>query len=248
MSELYIRAADDANRLHDAIGVLLKALLQVLRHSQHGRDAIAVSRVHTHRVHVFDEADGDHLVLRVAHDLEFELLPTEYRLFDEYLVHQTGGNPAGRDSAQFLDIPGHAAACATKRVGRANHNRVAQFLRDLLSLLDAEGRAAARHLYAQTIHRILERDAVLTALDSVRLDADYLHAVLVQYALLVKLCGKIQSGLTAQVRQYSIRALLRNNLLQALNSERLHVRRISHPRIGHDRCRIGVDQDDLVPG
>ena len=70
MCELYIRAADHLNGLHDLVRLLLKAFLTLFGDGQHGRGAEGVSGVNTHGVNVFDEADGDHVVVRVPDDLK----------------------------------------------------------------------------------------------------------------------------------------------------------------------------------
>ena len=69
MGELDVRAADDADLLNDLVGLLLQALLQILADSEHRGGAEGVARVHAEGIDVLDEADGDHVVLRVAHDL-----------------------------------------------------------------------------------------------------------------------------------------------------------------------------------
>jgi hypothetical protein len=50
--------------------------------------------MHAHGVDVLDEADGDHLVLGVADDLQLQLFPAQHRFLDEDLVDQAGAMPA----------------------------------------------------------------------------------------------------------------------------------------------------------
>ena len=95
MSELDVGAADDLDGLDDAVGVFLKAFLQGRIDGQHGRRAIGVPGVHTHGIHVFDKADRDHLVLGIAHDFQFQLLPAENRFLYQNLMHQTGRKARG---------------------------------------------------------------------------------------------------------------------------------------------------------
>ena len=75
--------------------------------------------MHAHGVHVLDEADGDHLVLGVADDLQLQLLPAEHRFLDQDLADQAGGEAAAGDHAQLLDVVDQAAAGAAHGVGRA---------------------------------------------------------------------------------------------------------------------------------
>ena len=82
VGELDVRAANNSDGLDDPVGVVLELRLELRINRQHGRDAIGVAGMHAHGVHVFDEADGDQLVLGVAHDFQFQLLPAEHGFFD----------------------------------------------------------------------------------------------------------------------------------------------------------------------
>ena len=42
--------------------------------------------MHADGINVFDEADGNHLVLRVPNNLNFKFLPAKDRLFNKDLV------------------------------------------------------------------------------------------------------------------------------------------------------------------
>ncbi len=149
MRELDVGAADHLDGLDDPVGVLLELPLQFRRDGQHGRGAVGVAGVHAHGVHVLDEADRDHLVLGVADDFQFQLLPAQHRLFDQDLPDQAGGDAAAGDHAQLLDVVDQPAARAAQGVGGPDHHRVAQLGRDALGFLDRVGRRAARHLDAQ---------------------------------------------------------------------------------------------------
>ncbi len=203
--------------------------------------------MHAHGVDVLDEADRDHLVLRVADDLELELLPAENGLLDQDLADEAGGEAAGGDDPQLLDVVDQPAAGAAHRVGRADDDRVAEVGGDLLGLLDAVGGRAARHLDAEPVHRLLEGHPVLAALDGVGLDADDLDAVLLEDA---RACAssdaEVQAGLPAEVGQQGVGPLLGDDLRQRRERQRLDVGRVGHAGVGHDRRRVGVHQHDLV--
>jgi hypothetical protein len=78
-----------------------------------------------HRIDVLDEADRDHLILGVSHDLEFQLFPAEHRFFDEHLVHHAGSQPPGGDGLQFLDVVDQASTRAPEGVRGSDNHRVA---------------------------------------------------------------------------------------------------------------------------
>ena len=246
MAELNVGAADHADGLDDGVGGPLQPLLQFLGHGEHGRGAERVAGVHAHGVHVLDEADGDQLVVRVAHHLEFQLLPADDALLDEDLADAAGGDAAGGDDAQLLQVVDHAAAGAAHGVGRADDHRIAEFGGDALGVLHRVHGGAARHLDAEPVHLLLELDPVFAALDGVQVDADHLHPVLLEDALPGQVGAEVEGRLAAQVGQQGVGPLAGDDLLQRVHVERLDVGDVGHLRVGHDRGRIGVDEHDAV--
>ena len=199
-----------------------------------------------HRVDVLDEADGDHRPLGVPHHLELKLLPAEHRLLDEHLVDHGRSQAARADRAQFLGVVDQPAAGAAHRVGRTQHHRVAELAGHLLGLGDRGDGAAARHLDAKFVHGGLELFAVLAAADGVLLDADGLHPVFVEDAGLGELAGQVEPGLAAEVGQQRVRPGTGDDLGEAGHVEWGDEGLVGHHRVGHDRRRVRVDQDDLV--
>ncbi len=54
---------------------------------------------------------------------------------------------------------------------------------------------------------------------------------------------EIQAGLPAERRQQAIRPLALDDPADDLGRQRLDVDRVGHVLVGHDRGRVGVDQD-----
>ena len=73
--------------------------------------------------------------------------------------------------------------------------------------------------------------------------ADQLHAVLLQDAGRVQRHRGVERGLAAERGEQRVGALLLDHLLDELRRDRLDVRRVRELRVGHDRGRVGVDQD-----
>ena len=69
-----------------------------------------------------------------------------------------------------------------------------------------------------SLHRFLEGDAVLAALDGVTWTPMTLHAVLLQHAGLGQLRGEVQAGLAAEVGQQRVGPLLLDDLGHALGT------------------------------
>ena len=245
--ELHVRAADDLDGVHDLVRLALQLLLHVLGDGEHGRRAEGVARVHAQGVDVLDEADGDHVAVLVAHDLQLQLLPAEHALLDQHLADERGLQPARAHRGQLQRVVDDAAARAAHGVGRAQHHRVAETVRDGERLVHGIGDLGSGHVDAQVVHRLLELDAVLAALDGVHLHADDLDVVLVQHAQLVQLRAEVQAALPAEVGQEPVRPLLFDDVGQPLGVERLDVGHVRDARVRHDGGRVGVDQHDLIP-
>ena len=160
---------------------------------------------------------------------------------------ERGVEAARADRAQLLDVVAEAAARAAHRVRGAHDDGVADLLlHELDRRLDGVDDARLWRLDAELLHRLLEDLAVFAALDRVEVDADHLHAVPVEDALLRKLHRQVEARLSAEVRQNRIGTLLRDDLLKSRLVEGLDVGRVGHHGVGHDRRRVGVHQDDLV--
>ena len=246
MGELHVGAADDLNALDDLVRSLLKPLLTFFGNGEHGRGAEGIAGMHAEGIDVFNEADGDHVVVRITHHLKLQLLPAEDGFLHQDLPHQTGLKPSGADGFQLFFIIDQAAARAAHGIGGTKHHRVPQTVRDPKRLLHAVGDLASCHFNAEGVHGLLEFDPVLTPLDGVHLDADHLYIVFIQNARLAQLRAQIQAGLAAQIGQQGVRALLGDDLLQPLYVQRLNVGNIGGFRIRHDGGRVGIDQHDLI--
>ena len=91
---------------------------------------------------------------------------------------------------------------------------------------------------------LLEDLAVLALVDRLEARADELDVVLLEDAVVVQVDGRVQRGLAAQRRQDRVGPLLGDDRLDDLPRDRLDVGRVGEVGIGHDRRRVGVDEDD----
>ena len=80
--------------------------------------------MHAHRIHVFNEADGDHVVVFIPDHFQFQLFPAQDGFFHQDLMDNAGLEPPGADCFQFFLIIYQAAAGAAHGVSRAQHHRV----------------------------------------------------------------------------------------------------------------------------
>ena len=201
-----------------------------------------------HRVEVFDRADDDALVLVVAHHFHLVFLPAEQAFLDEDLVHRRGVEAGLGHAVVLFAVVGDAAARAAQGVGRTDDD--GEFAADerdrLAGFLEGLDHARARDVEADFQHQLLELLAIFAALDGVFLRADQFHAVLGEDAGAGELEGKVQRGLTSERREEGVGLLLGDDAFHGFDRERFHVGDVRGLRIGHDRGRIGVHQDDAV--
>ena len=65
-------------------------------------------------------------------------------------------------------------------------------------------------------------------------------------AFLFQLHSQIEPGLSANPGQNSVRPLFAHYFGNVFESQRLHVDLVRNGRIGHDRCRVGIAEDNFV--
>ena len=75
--------------------------------------------------------------------------------------------------------------------------------------------------------------------------ADELHVVLGEHAFFFELDRQVERRLAADGRQHGVRLFALDDALEHLDGQRLDVRPIRQLRVGHDRRRVAVDEDDL---
>jgi len=89
MRKLNVGAPDNFNGFHDCIRMLLQAFLKVFGDGKHRRTK-GIAGVDTHGIHVFNDSNSDHLILRIPDHFQFQFFPAQYGFFDEYLVDNAG--------------------------------------------------------------------------------------------------------------------------------------------------------------
>ena len=245
--ELHVRAAgiDPDLAQHRDRGVA-HALVFLVGQRQRRCDGDAVAGVHAHRVDVLDRADDDAVVRAVADHLHLVLLPAGHGFLDQDLADRRGVEAAGGQLVELRAIVGDAAAGAAERVARPDHRRQADLGERRLRLGERAGDGAARQLEADLGHRGAKQLAVLGLGDRLDAGADQLHAMAREGAVLGQGAGQVEGGLAAHRRQAGIRPLALDDAREDVRQQRLDVGRIRQIRVGHDRGRIGVDQDHPV--
>ena len=122
------------------------------------------------------------------------------------------------------------------------------------SAFSASGKSCAsmrvRDREADLLHRLAEKLAVLRLVDGVGAGADHLDAEPVQHAVAMQGQRGVERRLPAHGRQQrhspGCRPLALDHLGHDFRRDRLDIGRVRQFRIGHDRRRIGIHQDDPV--
>ena len=86
--ELHVATALDTQSANDFQRGASKHLVFLIGQRLAGRDDYRIARMHADGIQVFHTANGDGVIVRVAHDLEFYLLIALYRFFDQHLSHR----------------------------------------------------------------------------------------------------------------------------------------------------------------
>ncbi len=182
----------------------------------------------------------------VADHFHLVLLPAEHRFLDQHLVGRRGFDAAGDDRVEFVAVVGDAAAGAGKREGRSDDGRQAGHFQRLARFFQIVGERALRRFEPDAVHRLAEQQAVLGLVDRLLGRADHFDVEFLEHALAGQRQRGVERGLAAHGGQQRVGPLALDDLGHHVGRDRLDIRGIRQPRVGHDRRRVGVDQDDPV--
>ena len=109
------------------------------------------------------------------------------------------------------------------------------------------GEAALRHVEADRAHRVLEQLPILGDLDRLDRRANQLDVVLLERAGVREIDRQVERRLAADRRQQRVGPLALDDRREDFRRQRLDVGAVGQLRVGHDRRRVAVDEDDLEP-
>ena len=144
-------------------------------------------------VNIFDEADGDHVVVFVTDNLKLQLFPSEDRLLYQNLVDETGLKTSCANCLKLIPVVNETAACATHGIGRTENHRIAELISYLKSFFNAVGNLTSGHLYTELVHGFLKLDTVFATLNGIHLYSDYLNTILVKDTFLIKFGAEVET-------------------------------------------------------
>jgi len=237
----------DADLANDGDADVAQPLVFAVGEGERRSHGDRVTRVDAHGVEVLDGADDHDVVLVVAHHLKFVLLPADDRLLKEHLGDRGVLQPGAANPAQVGLVVGEARPQTAHGEGRPHDDGVAQFLCRSEAFVHRVADDRASRLGPATGDDPLELLAVLAELDRLDVGSDERAVVALQHPALVQGHRAVERRLAAEGGQHRVRALLGDDRLDDLGSDRLDVGRVGELRVGHDRRRVGVDQDDADP-
>ena len=207
----------------------------------------AVPGVNAHGIKILYGTDDDDIVIEIPHHLQFELFPSEDGLFDQNLSDHAPFKPTGGYLFELFNVIGHSTSRSTEGEAGPNDQGKSDLLRYLEGFFQRIGEPALGEIETDLLHRFLEKVSILSFLNGFILSPDHLNAIFLKDPGFIEGHGDVETGLASQGWEKGIRSLPGNDLLQYFRSDRLDIGSIGHLRIGHDRGRVGVDQDHLKP-
>ena len=244
--KLDVAAALHLQRPDDFDGGVVEHLHVVVAEGHDGGDHHAVTGVDAHGVDVLHAADGDGVVTRIPHDLEFDLLVALDGLFHQNLMNRGEGKGVETNLHQLVFIVSKAAAGAAQSKGGAKHHGVADALGGLLGLLQGVGNFGGDDRLADGLAQLLEKLTIFGTLDGLAGGAQQPDPAFPQNALLFQLHGQIQTRLTADAGDDGVGTLVADDLGDIFQRQRLHVDLVGDDGVGHDGGGVGVAQHHLV--
>ncbi len=244
--KLDIASAGDAELTYDVERSRAEHLIFLVRERLGRRHDNGIAGVNTDRIDVFHVADGDAVAGRVAHDLVFDLFPAGDRALNKDLSHTGKPETILQNLSEFHHVVRDAAAGTAKRIGRTEHDRVADLLGELHAVLNIFDDLRGSDRLADLLHRLLEHKAVLRLLDREGRRSEELYMMALKESGFCKLHAEIKTRLAAHVGKQTVRLLLLDDLLKNLRGQRFDINLIRDILVRHDCRRIRVHETDLT--
>src|SRR5829696_6765099 len=158
-------------------------------------------------------------------------------------MDRTGVQAAVDDTLEFHRVRGYTTASAPKGVGRSYDQRQWHVGGELECLVDGGNDRAVDNGLSEAIEKVSEQRAVLCLFDCRKWRAKQTNTIALKCPSLGDLYRQIQSGLTPEGWEQTVRSLALDNSLHDLRRQGLDVDRVGDALVGHDRRRVRVDED-----
>ena len=206
--QLDVAATLQPQRAHDLQRAAAQPLDDRVGQGLDRRHHDAVAGMDAHRVEVLHPADRDRGVVRVAQDLELDLVPAEQRALDEHLADGARRQAVGDPLACLRRRVREAAAAAAEREGRPDHDRRPQLLHEPHPIRDRLDDRALRHRLADAHDEVAEAAAILGRAHRVERRAEHADVVPLQHAASSRATARFSPVWPAERRQQRIGPML----------------------------------------
>ena len=165
--------------------------------------------------------------------------------FSTRIADRRGVNTLHGEAHEVIYLLGDAGTRSPEDEARADNDRPTNLFGDHESLIGRMREARLGNREADVGHRGLEEFAILGGVDGLGPRADDLDTQSLGHAAANEFHGEIERGLAAQGGQQRVGALTLENVSQHVGVERFDVGDVGGSRIGHNRRRIRVHENDL---
>ena len=201
--------------------------------------------MYTYRIKVFHVTYGNAVAVTVTHYLILNLLPAGDTSLNQNLTDTGKTKSVGKDFLKLLLVMRDSTAGTTKCICWSEHNRITDLIRKCHTIFNILYKLGRRTWLTDALHQILKLLTSLCVTDRLCCCSEKLYIMTVQKAGFCEFHTKIQTSLSTHVWKQTVRLFYLNNMLKHLNGQRLNINLIGDVLIGHDRCRIGIDKDNL---
>ena len=192
----------------------------------------------SHGVDIFHVAHRYGIVRSVTHYLKLYLLIALDALFDKYLMNRRKLQGIVKHYLKLLGSVGKSAACSSESEGGTKHYGISDICCGLSSLLHGGCYLRLNYRLSKLLAELLEKLSVLSLLYRLKACAQYLHLALLKYSLLCKLNSHVESCLSSESGNYSVRPLFSYYLCHILKSKGLHVYLVRNLCVSHNCRRV----------
>ena len=216
-----------------------------------------------HRIDVFNGADDDAIVRRVANNFHLVFFPAKQAFINQHLRHRRGCQARAHNFLILFAIISNTPASAAQRKGRTNDRRQANIVENINSHLQTGNPVINRLavciftlrglndlrawvLQPDPVHGLAEQLPVLSHFNRFSFRPDQLDTIPLKHASFLQVEGTVQRRLPAHGREQCVWFFTRNNLFHKVRRDRLNIGRIRQIRVSHNRGRVGIHQNNPV--
>ena len=200
-----------------------------------------LTRVDTQWVEVFHRGNGEAAVVGITDALKLNLLPSLQALLNKHLRCESEGRFS--NLLELLFGLADTRTETTQRVGRTDHDRVADVACRSHSLLHVLASVAYRNLEVNLVELLYEEVAVFCVHDSLYRSTQHIHTILLEHTVEVKLCTNVQTRLSTPSQHNAVWALLLDNFSYKKRCHRQEINLVSNTFTCLNCSNVWINED-----